>query len=258
MIPTIPAPTTPLTAATSDMSVIDGTAGQPKQLYESDEARILLSLIQDYDRQEEFVRQEIIRKCRKGMLYWNSLQYLAWDEVAHDWKTAEQVSEDDPTADIDPALYAKVVNVYKAHGEILIGALTAGLPTVRFPPKDADDPEDVSTSKAYSKIAELIQKHNRAKLLLMKSLFILYNQGMVACYNENKADYRFGSIKVPDYADFLITDRSHYCPACGEQLGQHQFQTPSVPPMDAPGALPPGGAQVPPTGQKILQHHKLQ
>jgi hypothetical protein len=243
---TIPAPTTPLTAATSDMAVIDGTADKPALLNDSDEARILLSLIQDYDRQEEFVRQEVIRKCRKGILYWNSLQYLAWDEVSHDWRTAEQVAEDDPTADIDPALYAKVVNVYKAHGEILIGALTAGLPTVRFPPKDADDPEDVSTSKAYSKIAELIQKHNRAKLLLMKALFILYNQGMVACYNENKSDYRFGTIKVPEYADVLVTDRSHYCPACGEQLGQDQFQAPPAPPMGMGGPIPPGAGQPPP------------
>ena len=148
-----------------------------------------MSLIQDYDRQEEFVRQNILRKCCKGILYWNSQQYLAWDEVAHDWRTPDQISEEDPTADIDPADFAKIVNVYKAHGEILIGAFTAGLPTVRFPPKDADDPEDVLTSKAYSKIAELIQKHNKAKLLLMKALFILYNQGMVACYNENKSDY---------------------------------------------------------------------
>jgi hypothetical protein len=223
------------------MAVIDGTAEKPKQLWESDEARVLLSLIKDYDRQEEFVRQTIVRKCRKGMLYWNSIQYLAWDELAHDWTTPEQIAEDDPTADIDPALFAKVVNVYKAHGEILIGALTAGLPTVRFPPKDADDPEDVSTSKAYSKIAELIQKHNRAKLLLMKALFILYNQGMVACYNENKADYRFGSIKVPDYDDVSVTDRSHYCPACGEQLGQHQFPT------------PPAGAIPPPSGEPVQE-----
>jgi hypothetical protein len=248
MIPLdVPKSITPLTPATSDMDVIDGKTDKPAGINETDEARILLSLVKDYDRQEEFVRQEVIRKCRKGMLYWNSQQYLAWDEVSSDWKTAEQIAEDDPTADIDPALYAKVVNVYKAHGEILIGALTAGLPTVRFPPKDADDPEDVSTSKAYTKIAELIQKHNRAKLLLMKALYILYNQGMVACYNENKADYRFGSIKVPDYADVPIINRNHYCPACGEQLGAHQF--PAPPPQGPPPVLPPG----PPTGMEDPQ-----
>src|SRR5215471_3484495 len=126
----------PLTSAVSDMDVINGKLDKKTTLDETDEARILLSLVQDYDRQEDSARQEVVRKCRKGMLYWNSLQYLAWDDVNHDWRTAEQVIEDDPQADIDPALYAKVVNVYKAHGEILIGALTAGLPTVRFPPKD--------------------------------------------------------------------------------------------------------------------------
>lgn len=238
MTPEIPASITPLTSATSDMDVIN----EEKQplLFETEEAKTLLSLVQDYDRQEEFARHSLLKKCKKGLNYWNNLQYIAWDEVAHDYRTADQILEEDPQADIDPALYAKVVNIYKAHGEILIGALTAGLPVVRFPPKDADDPEDVGTSKAYSKIAELIQKHNRAKLLLMKSLFILYNQGLVACYNENKADYRFGTIKEPIYSDTPVTDRQSYCPSCGEQLGQERLPA-DGPPVGAPmGGAPMG------------------
>lgn len=248
MTPEIPAPTTPLTQATSDMSVIEGKQDKPQLLWETEEARFFKTLIDNYEKQEEFVRQDILRDCRKNLNYWNDFQYLAWDEVASDWKTAQQIMDEDPTADIDPALYAKVVNVYKAHGEILIGALTAGVPTVRFPPSDPDDHEDVQTSKAYTKIAEVVQKHNRAKLLLMKSLWILYNQHFVACYNENKKDYRFGSVKEPQYADVTYTQRNHFCPACGLDLGSDVFPgavDSGAGDAEAPGDSAPEGPEVP-------------
>src|SRR5207247_1009146 len=104
-------------------------------------------------------------------------------------------------SDIDPALYAKVINVYKATGEVYIGALTSSTPNVRFFPKDADDQEDVVSAKAHSRISELIARHNKAQMLLMKSVFILYNQGLVACYNENKSDTRFGQVEIPIFED---------------------------------------------------------
>lgn len=251
MEPFVPQPTTPLTQDVTDLQVLEDDV--PALLADGDEARDLLNLIEDFDRAEEFVRIDLIRKCRKAHHYWNNLQYLAWDEVAHDWKSAAEIVETDPQADIDPADYAKIINVYKAHGEILIGALTSGLPAVRFFPKDADDQEDVSTAKAYSKLAEIIAKNNHAKLLLMKSLFLLYNEGMVACYNENKADYRFGSIKYPTYEDEEIVNRNHYCASCGEELGSEQLpggteqpqpqlpsdsQNPQLPPQDMMQGMP--------------------
>lgn len=232
MEPIIPEPTVPLTSDVTDKQVIDDESAP--LLTETEEARLLLQIVQDYDRAEEFVRLQGVRKWRKQMHYWNNLQYLAWDEVARDYKTAEDIVAEDPQADIDPALYAKVTNVYKAHGEILIGALTSGTPSVRFFPKDADDQEDVTTAKAKSKIAEQIQKQNNAKMLLMKTLFILYNQGFVAAYNENKADFRFGSIDVPDFSDVPILNRSAYCPACGADLGSQQIS-----PEDSQVAIPP-------------------
>lgn len=205
---------------------------EPQLLFDTEEARTILSVVQEYDKQEQFVRLAQAKKWRKHLHYWNNLQYLAWDEVAHDWRTAEQILEDDPQSDIDPALYAKVVNIYKAHGEILIGALTAGVPTVRFFPRDADDHEDNQAARARTKIAELIAKQNRAKLLLMKTLFILYNQGLVACYNENKEDFRFGKITVPKMGQVPVVNRQSYCPSCGQSLGAQQ--------------LPPEATQAPP------------
>ena len=219
---------------TTDLDVI--SEGEPKvQLYETDEAHCILNLVQEFDRQEEFVRISSVREWKKQLFYWDGIQYLAWDALGGDWKTPEQVIEEDPDADIDPALYAKVVNVYKAHGEIMIGALSSALPAVRFFPKDADDPDDVTAAKARSHISKLIQKQNRARLLVMRALFLLYTQGMTACYNENKSDYRFGSIKSPEYADVQVVNRDLYCPGCGQQMGSQQFPLDQLDAMDAMG-----------------------
>jgi hypothetical protein len=155
-----------------------------------------------------------MKEWRKHLNYWDGLQYTAWDAGSSQWKTPEQMLDEDPQRDIDPSIYAKVVNVYKAHGEILIGALSAGVPTVKFFPLDSDDHEDVQSAKAHSKISELIQRHNKAKLLLMKALYLLYNCGMVACYNENKSDFRFAPTNQRRRCPVL--DRQTYCPRGGQ------------------------------------------
>lgn len=208
---------------------------EPEQLVaDSEEARVLSQLIDDYLLLEEGPRDINMKEWRKHLNYWDGLQYAAWDEGAGQWKTPDQILDEDPQSDLDPSLYAKVVNVYKAHGEILIGALTSGVPTVRFFPVDADDHEDIQTSKAFSKIAELIARQNKAKMLLMKALYLLYNCGMVACYNENKTDYRFGSYKTPIYEDIPIVNSSTYCPECGAEMGQEQLPGGSVAPSPPP------------------------
>jgi len=211
--------------------VADATEGRIL-LHETDKGRALLDIIDKLERAEELVRYRNVLKYRKQLHYWNNVQYLVESSTAHDWMTPEDILSKDPQADIDPVMYAKVINVYKAHGEIIIGALTSGTPTVRFFPADADDHEDTTTAKACSKIAELIQRWNKARLLLMKSLFIMYNQAFVACYNEQKQDYRFGSLDVPDYEDVDIFERDHYCPNCGFGFGSEQWEPSGVQPVD--------------------------
>jgi hypothetical protein len=212
----------------------EAPAPEPEPLIsESEEARILSKLIDEYIQMEEGPRFTNMKMWKKHINYWEGLQYTAWDESSGQWKTPDEILDEDPQSDIDPAVYAKVVNVYKAHGEIFIGALSTGVPTTRFFPLDADDHEDIQTAKAYSKIAELIQRHNKVKLALMKSLYLLYNCGLVACYNENKTDYRFGSYKTPLYEDVPTIDRTTYCPGCGNEMGHEQL------PQD--GMAPPPG-----------------
>jgi hypothetical protein len=223
----------------SDLALLESStdvAAEPEPeaeplIADSEEAKLLSQLLDEYLQIESGPRHLNLKQWRKHLNYWDGFQYTAWDESVSRWKTPDEILDEDPQADIDPAIYAKVVNVYKAHGEILIGALTAGIPTTRFFPVDADDHEDVQTAKAHSKIAELIARHNKAKLLLMKALYLLYNCGFVACYNENKTDYRFGSYKTPVYDDVPVVNRETYCPGCNQSMGQETL------PQDGP--LPP-------------------
>jgi hypothetical protein len=103
------------------------------------------------------------------------LQYTAWDAGSQSWKTPNNINED-PQCDIDPSLYAKVVNIYKAHGRFLLVLFLVVCLLFAFS-LGSDDHEDIQAAKSRSKLSELIQRHNRAKLLMMKALYLLYNCG---------------------------------------------------------------------------------
>jgi len=208
---------------------------------DSDVAKNLADIIEHLEQHDRFNRDRLIKKWRKQMCYWDNIQYIWWSEFAFDWRTPEQIKEEDPQSDIDPALYAKIINIYRAYGEVIIAAMSAALPTVPFVPDDAENPDDISTSKAYTKIGMLVQKHNFAELLFMKSLYILYNQGVVFGYNENRASAKFGVYENPVVADHNVVTREFYCANCGYSLGSSEVSSMPI------GQLPP---QPPPIDQK--------
>ena len=88
-----------------------------------------------------------------------------------------------------------MINVYGAHGKSIIAALGIKLPNVQFLPEDADVTEDINTAKAHGKIAEIIKRHNDAPMLFLKTLFLLYNQGVVAAYIYNRASKNMAVFK---------------------------------------------------------------
>jgi hypothetical protein len=206
--------------------------------------------LEDHDR---FSRDKQIKKWRKQMCYWDNIQYIWWSDFAFDWRTPDQVKEEDPGSSIDPALYAKIVNIYRAYGEVIIAAMSSALPTVPFIPDDAENTDDISTAKAYTKIGTLIQRHNYAELLFMKALYILYNQGIVFGYNENRASGKYGFHETPIVSDHNVVTREYYCANCGFSLGNEEVAaTPLGPSPEAepippiPGEEPPAVGPVPP------------
>jgi hypothetical protein len=167
----------------------------------------LVSLVQKYEREDQSVRQQQLRQWKKNDLYWHGIQHIFWSEVNQDWiNPAAPGFKNDSGQD---TVYDFSINIYRAHGESVIAALSAQTPTVRFPPDDADDEDDLLTSKTFSKIADLVQKHNQSKLLLMQALFTLWNQGLVAAYLSPKTSEDYGMVQIPEYEAQLA------CPVCG-------------------------------------------
>lgn len=198
-------------------------------------AKSLQTIVSQYVLSDKPTRDRQVRKWRKQMCYWDGLQFLWWSDVVHDWRTPDQYNEayqgtSDDRVEIDPALYAKVVNIYKAHGEVIIAAMSSTTPKVLFPPDDADNPDDVLTAKAYTKLAEVICRHNYAELLLIKALYLLYNQGLVCAYNETHQDEAFGQVETPIEEEVPVNKRAYSCPDCGFELGQEEI--PEAPMME--------------------------
>jgi hypothetical protein len=193
-------------------------------------------LVKKYEDEDSFVRKQQIKLWKKNDEFWHSVQYIFWSESKQDWTSAADfnfIQPEEGREEVQGPFYDYVVNIYKAHGESIISALSAQIPAVRFPPDDADDDDDLTTSKTYDKIADLIQRHNKAKMVLLKALFMLWNQGSVFAYHAPKADKAFGSIMIPQYKKGLSCENCQTekpvesddslvegtpCPTCGGPL----------------------------------------
>jgi len=180
-----------------------------------DELKSLLSdLLSKCEREDETVHYAWVRKAKRLELYFNNIVTLFWDNLLNDWTIPnwdEKESEGIPP---------RIINIYRPHGESIIAALTVGVPSVLFFPADADNPDDIDKAEAFSSLAKLIQKHNKAKLLYIKILSIFFNQGTPFVYSYSKKDRKFGFYHVEETSLEEQTSYSHDCPICGFQYGE--------------------------------------
>lgn len=163
--------------------------------YNPDEEEINKLFISTRDRyylEDQNFRDQHLRKLKKADLYWEGEQRIFWNESDEDYQSINNL----PTADWEKfglSGFDRVINIYRPLGESVIAALTIELPSVKFFPDDADNPDHVQTARSYSIISDLLQRHNKAPLLLIKALTVAYNQGMIATYCYLHQDARYGS-----------------------------------------------------------------
>ena len=171
-----------------------------------------LALIESIEREDEYIRLQQLRQFKKNNLFWHGFQYLFWSDIDQDWRipTHEQF-EEISSREETRWVFDYVINIFKAHGESIIAALSSDIPDVRFGPKDAQDPDDNRAVEAADNCVELIEKWNRAKLQIINALFYLITEGFVASYTYNKKDMEFGSVSIPEYGEGQIST----CPLCG-------------------------------------------
>lgn len=186
------------------------------------EIKRLLKVVADsYEKEDIEVRYRQIRQWRKLKLYWAGFTNIWYDEVAHDWKVYDQDTETDST---DQGYYDKPINIFRAYLESIIAALSITIPAISAIPDDADNPLDISTAKASSKIATLIYKQNDVALLWLHALYILATEGMTGAYSYSHEDKKYGEVTTPEYKEDTV--EKLVCPNCNETLPDEIFDAP--------------------------------
>ena len=181
---------------------------QPKQIEEYKD--LLSSLIDNFVDKDRSYRERRMREWKKLDLYWHSVFYFFWDTESNDFNFNVTSDADD---DID---FNRAANIYKAHGESIISAVSSSFPHVVFFPSDADNNDDITAARAKTALAKLIRKHNGLDLLLLHATFILFNQDFVACWNRNVTDKKYGIFKTSTIIEEDFPEEN--CPECGSVL----------------------------------------
>lgn len=171
-------------------------------------------LVDKYEREDSNVRKQQVRQWKKNEEFWHGIQYIFWSETRQDWVAPTELNffeQEEGREGVDGPFYDNVINIFRAHGEAVIAALGAQVPTVRFPPDDADDDDDLLTSRTFNKISDLIDRHNQVKCLQLMTLFQMWNQGNVYWYHASKADKAFGITQTERFKN------CNCCENCGTQ-----------------------------------------
>lgn len=181
--------------------------------------RIAKSIIDQSTISDKTGREALVLLWKRNLLYWSGFQKLFQSSSSPDWRTPFDLSEgerDEFGIDIDEV--SRILNKYRGHGEVFVSALSAGLPHTRFYPDDADNPDDLTTSDAYSRIAELIEKHNDSFSLFVYALFTIYNQSFVAAHTYYETSHEYGTEKIPQYEMQEQENTDVSCSSCGEYV----------------------------------------
>lgn len=200
-------------------------------LLTEDTQSALNTLVDRFELEGENHRDDVISECKKLAFFWEGFQYLTRVLENTGRYISPELNPEQFESDAEDLYYTKVINIHKAHGESIIAALSTGIPSVTFYPLNADSEEDKQTAEAYKGIAEIVQKHNKAKLLLIQAIWILYNQNFVAANVRNLEDEKYGTYESPieQSQSVLVCPecKSKYAPPAGPNLEEGQEELPA-------------------------------
>jgi len=189
----------------------------PKNKELSDELKNELKTIaKALKNRDQAVRDRHLRLLKMLELYWKNIHNIFWDAAAKDYRN---INDQKLNEDLDMYYADKVINIYRAHGESIIAALSQDLPQTIFVPDDAENQDDKRTAEVWTRVSELIAREQKAILIVMRALYLIYNQGTIAAYVYSKEDKDNGTYSVPQYGRGKVYTDFEVCPNCGADLG---------------------------------------
>jgi hypothetical protein len=120
----------------------------------------------------------------------------------------------------DLPCYEFVTNIYQAFGLSLIAVLSQDVPRVRFFPSSAQAEEHVSTAKAATEVAGLVERNNRIGNLIVDEAFNLWTDGKVGAYVRFVVDgqrFEFHSETEIGLREVKIGGDVYVCPECSAE-----------------------------------------
>jgi hypothetical protein len=200
----------------------------------------LRELVAQFRQEGSVARRHEIRRIRQARLFWQGLQYAWWNPQDMSWHLPSEGKSLE--AALDPGSlesgprYQFVTNLYQAFGLSFIAVISQDVPTTRFYPQSTLREEDISTAKAASEVAELLEQNNRVQQLLTGVGFYLWTDGKIGGYVRYVADgQRFG------WRDELVLEERYVCLGSDAYLCPHcGAEHPTSEGPDAQGLKPQG------------------
>lgn len=174
----------------------------------------LKKIIQTLKQADEQIRERMLPIWRMADYRWRGYNTVFWNDTARDWQVPTRA--DCELLNIDYESLNHSVNIYRAYGESVIGALSSAVPSVKFFPGDADSADDVATARAFSKIDKLLDKQNNSPLLLIRMLFTMWRQPFAALYIHPEENEKYGTYKKPIYEPQMVEETVFECADCGD------------------------------------------
>lgn len=201
-----------------------GPRNEKLQEMEPELVACLWSLIHSYYMEGIVARRNEIRRIKQARLFWQGLQYLTgydygsmdWNVVGASSKTGLSVDEDENAS----GRYQFVTNLYQAFGLAFIALMSQEAPGVTWLPQSAQSDEDVTTAKAATNIAELVQENNDPEELLKAISYFLWCDGVVVGHVREVIDgqeFGFHDSPIMELAEQKLGPDYFQCPSCGEQ-----------------------------------------
>jgi hypothetical protein len=192
----------------------DDSRDDVKDEVEESLGKNILNIARGFEREHELIRDDHLLLKKKGEYFFRGHQRLYYDYEARDYRAFHESPDYRPGEDEQN----RVFNVYRAHGEAVIAALTIEVPGVNFLPDDAKNANDIDTAKNYSAAALLIQRHNDVELLYSYAVYLAWVSPLVAAYHYLDTDKEYGTVDIPKYKEITEKHVTWDCERCGAKL----------------------------------------